>query len=253
VSEQQPPTAAPAAPAIAPPAKPPARRRRLHFLVQYQGRKLADALEEKLPSYAVEYLRPALAGDEEAAESIMYAAPNEYRGLCALALYLNEAPVPCLRAGLMAAWNHDYEYVLQAFAHPKRRILKAAFRAAEIPIPELPPVVTIWRGGSRVTPSVLRRGLSWTLNRDVACWFAVGYMRAGEGPVVIRAEVPREAIVAYDDGRDEREVVVFGVRRAVVCGTPADWRAASARRSAKTTAEMKAGLAQYATAGEAVS
>jgi hypothetical protein len=83
VSHQPLPEPAPAAPAIAPPAKPPAPRRRLHFLVRAHGQRLADALEEELPPYAVHYLRPALAGDVDAAEGIMCAAPNEYRGLCA--------------------------------------------------------------------------------------------------------------------------------------------------------------------------
>lgn len=65
-------------------------------------------------------------------------------------------------------------------------------------------VVTVYRG---VTPYNAKnvKALSWTLNRDVAEWFAHRY---GEQGTVYEAQIPKEHICAVFLGRNEAEVIV---------------------------------------------
>ena len=49
------------------------------------------------------------------------------------------------------------------------------------------------------------RGYSWTDSLDVACWFADRYDL--ESPAVRTAEVPRDEVLAYHAGRNEREFI----------------------------------------------
>ena len=49
------------------------------------------------------------------------------------------------------------------------------------------------------------KALSWTLDRDTAEWFA---HRFGEEGTVYEAQIPKEHILAYFNGRNESEVVV---------------------------------------------
>jgi hypothetical protein len=91
---------------------------------------------------------------------------------------------------------------------PERRVLSG-----------LPRAVTIFRGFAM--PSGLR-GLSWTLDRKKAEWFAADYRELGElrgGPLGDLREAPapaaaegmvnRHAIIAYLEGREEREIVAL--------------------------------------------
>jgi hypothetical protein len=66
---------------------------------------------------------------------------------------------------------------------------------------QLPDVVTIHRGHQRVN----RHGLSWTLDRDKAEWFAKRF-RARRWEVTTR-QVAREDIIAVVLGRGEQEVI----------------------------------------------
>ena len=73
----------------------------------------------------------------------------------------------------------------------------AAYRSLENP-------VTVYRG---VTPYNAKniKALSRTLDRDTAEWFA---HRFGEEGAVYKAQIPKEHILAYFNGRNESEVVV---------------------------------------------
>ncbi len=68
----------------------------------------------------------------------------------------------------------------------------------------LPARVTVYRG---VNPFNKASGLSWTLDRDVAHWFANRFSVIGPG-YVIRGTVLRHRILALFDRRKESEVVV---------------------------------------------
>jgi len=69
----------------------------------------------------------------------------------------------------------------------------------------LPDRITVYRGsGNNVTAARAARGMSWTLDRGKAEWFA---QRDGDG-FCIKAEVPKRNVFAYFDGRNEQEVVI---------------------------------------------
>lgn len=68
----------------------------------------------------------------------------------------------------------------------------------------LPEVVTAYRGFSHPGGQA---GISWTLEREQAEWFARRLEVLG-GAFVATVVVPRERIVAVFDGRDEAEAVI---------------------------------------------
>jgi len=64
--------------------------------------------------------------------------------------------------------------------------------------------VTVYRGVTPYNADNIK-ALSWTLNYDTAAWFA---HRFGESGTVYEAQIAREHILAYLDGRSEQEVIV---------------------------------------------
>ena len=66
----------------------------------------------------------------------------------------------------------------------------------------LPDVVTVYRG---VAKGRERYGLSWTANRDKAEWFQTRFK--GDN-YLLKADVPKQSILAYFNTRDEDELVV---------------------------------------------
>lgn len=43
----------------------------------------------------------------------------------------------------------------------------------------------VWRGACGVSVNRARTGYSWTLNRDMACWFAVRFASPARTPLVL--------------------------------------------------------------------
>lgn len=68
----------------------------------------------------------------------------------------------------------------------------------------LPETVTIWRGCHEVN----KRGLSWSLDRDIAEQFPFLWRYSREGqPLLVRAEVKRDNIAMIKLDRNESEIV----------------------------------------------
>jgi len=65
--------------------------------------------------------------------------------------------------------------------------------------------VTIYRGYQY---NASMRGMSWTVDRDRAIWFARRFARRA-APKLATVTVARSKILAYFDGRNESEVVVL--------------------------------------------
>ena len=66
--------------------------------------------------------------------------------------------------------------------------------------------ITIYRGtrnGSKKT-----RGMSWTTDIEIARWFSNRFSSNGKPGNVYQAEIDKENILAYFEGRNEQEVVV---------------------------------------------
>jgi hypothetical protein len=67
----------------------------------------------------------------------------------------------------------------------------------------LPETLTIFRGCQRRN----RNGLSWTLERDKAAWFAQRFSHGGK-PIVLEKQVNKADVFAYKDNRNEREIIL---------------------------------------------
>lgn len=67
----------------------------------------------------------------------------------------------------------------------------------------LPDYFPIYRGTSEGLPP----GLSWTINRERAEWFARRFIRAGKKPFLLSGFVAKGDVIAYLGGRNEEEIV----------------------------------------------
>jgi hypothetical protein len=110
-------------------------------------------------------------------------------------------------------------------AHIERHLRfcdKVRLLTAGDPLPEGDPL-TVYRGVAGDGTWRKVRGLSWTLDPDLACWFAC---RREDlvNPAVMVATIRRSSVWFYSNGRDEQEVVV---------------RPSRCRRFEITLAEMK--------------
>jgi hypothetical protein len=71
----------------------------------------------------------------------------------------------------------------------------------------LPETVTIYRGCGPHNQT----GFSWSLSRDVAADFPFMHRYEQAEPLLVTATIDKEHILAYKDGREEQEIVVFGL------------------------------------------
>jgi len=91
--------------------------------------------------------------------------------------------------------------IFTAQVNQKRKLMDGAERRT---LQSLPKVVSIYRGYNGARKGTL--GLSWTLSKDKAIWFA---NRFGEGdPFVAIATCKRDSIIAYFHARGEKEIVI---------------------------------------------
>lgn len=71
----------------------------------------------------------------------------------------------------------------------------------------LPTRLTIYRGGKQ--RNQIRAGMSWTLSKEKAAWFAKRYRTAGKKAEIATATVWKEDVIAYFNGRKEQEIVIY--------------------------------------------
>jgi hypothetical protein len=158
----------------------------------------------------------------EDAKALILLLPNCDRGQAAVGLYLHRDLIGAAAAygGIMVAWDHDHREIVEAFGSPAE-FLAALKNIAPSPFSQLPNRVDIWRGAVLSKNDALQRsnGLSWTRNRNVACWFAlhdyVPELQPSLVPVVLHANVDRSVILAQHKARAEQEVIL-DVNRLVV-------------------------------------
>ena len=180
-----------------------------------------EFMRQNLPPYALEHLDPALEGDSDAAASLCSAAPNCYRGLLAV-FFSSHGPINSFREILANAWELDHREVIAAIG--TKRGLEEMFRKASFEPPaEMPELVTLYRGTSALPFSAAKCGCSWTTDKKVAAFFAMRFAGSNGQPLVLRATVPKNAIVFYSNERSEREAVCFHVRGAKIDGNPEEW------------------------------
>jgi len=205
-------------------------------------------------------LDAALAGDAGAAFTFFAGAEDCGRYVAALAG--TDAAPDVLRAALELAWHRDAATVVDWL---RKAGLIAAFRRAAFPVKHLPAVVTAWRGG-RGELAEVRAGVSWTLDRDVACFYAHRLpdglvdrpirwtrkpLRIDAAPIVLRTVVPRRPMLAHLCGRGEDELILAYVSRVEPDPDPATWRAGFERELARRQAERERLFAQLKSRGGA--
>ena len=171
----------------------------------FAGHCLWSELQDDLPEYAQRHLDAARAGEVEEAIGLCSAAPNEYRGLIALAAYWSGVANPAYREIMRAVWNHDHNQLMGA-TQDDRRLIRRMLRAAEFDHP-FSGSVTAFRGTSSINLRTASKGLSWTLSRDVACWFAHRFDREDQQPLVLKARIDAADIIFWDNTRREQEIV----------------------------------------------
>lgn len=188
--------------------------------MKYQ-RSIAE-IEAYVSPWAREYVATAAAGNPDAAETLACVAQNAARGVLAVDFWRLRVERPAFRRLLHAVWEHDHRHLIRA-AESRRR-LRAMFSYADFQVPDhLPGLVTVWRGTSALPYSRARRGLAWSLRREVACWFAMRFAERNGSPLVLRGTVPRSTIALYTDERSESEAVLFDVAGVEIDGSPDDW------------------------------
>lgn len=69
---------------------------------------------------------------------------------------------------------------------------------------QFPKTVKVYRG----TKLEDYKALSWTLDKQKAVWFSERFLKNNEKGIVYEAEIDRDYILAYFNGRDEKEVVL---------------------------------------------
>jgi len=201
-------------------------------------------LEQYVEPWAVRHVAPALAGDVDAAASLAVAVSNAKRGIVAVMFWQAKVSVPAFATLLISVWDHDHQELIAA-AETRRR-LRAMFRYAKYQIPEeFSTTVRVWRGTNYLTVKQASKGISWTTDRDVACWFAMRFAGVHARPLVLSTFVPKDSILCYSNDRSESEAVIFDIGDVTVDGTPEDWQERRAARDAEQKAEYekwKAGI-----------
>jgi hypothetical protein len=183
---------------------------------------IMSAVNDYVDPHARQYVAATFGGDPRAAFYLIIAAPNDKRGELALWCWRAKIPVAAFREVLLSVWNHDHEYLISAAGG--RRTLRAMFNYANFPVAGLPPVLTAYRGTSAVSQRLAAKGLAWTLDRRVACWFAMRSRAKDMAPLVLKTTVAREQVALHTNERKEREVVLFDVVDAVTDGDPSIWQ-----------------------------
>jgi len=210
--------------------------------------RLLHWIWEGLPPYAVRYMEGTFNDhDPEAASSLVYAAPNDWRGHIALCAYWIGLPNPAYREIMDNVWNHDH-WQLKNVAPGGTRQIRRMMASAEFPIP-LKGDVTIYRGAAGVTPAKAVKGLSWTTSREVACWFAYNWVsRRYANKLVLTATVSASDIIYWSNDCDEREVVLRGPPSLSIDENPAEWNELADRLVERRTLEQKNMLHQRSVA-----
>lgn len=181
----------------------------------------------------------AISGDVTAAELLLFGLPRSLIGVAVMAGYYGGMPGPAYRALLREVWSLAHGSILEAANHDYA-LVRRLFRSGDFEVP-LKGRVDIYRGAYDVGVETAALGISWTTNRDVACFFA--YQYAQPRPIVVTATVDASEIVYFDDARSECEVILRRPVRAVIDPDCDSWKGAAARQGAQNWTNSMALLA----------
>ena len=102
----------------------------------------------------------------------------------------------------------DWRRVWRSKRPGRERVMDDDERAK---LESLPDMIDIYRG-SFLYPWVASQGLSWTLDRDRAIWFAYRLKPEHAIPWLLTGKVRKRSVLAYLDRRSENEIVVLPER-----------------------------------------
>ena len=166
--------------------------------------------------------------------------PNAARGEYAVEVVNSEVSPEIRREVLIAAWEHDYVHVWRAAGNQaafNRLWRRAGFSVSHLSFP-----LTVWRGGRNEDWIDVAIGLSWTLDRDTACWFAMRpAAHAYQKPFVVRRVIryPRQ-VLAHTNDRGENEIIVANpAGLSDADGTIDDWTMAANRVAERRQADHR--------------
>lgn len=190
---------------------------------KFYRESMAYELAQTVSPWASKHVVPAFNGDVEAAVSLSIGLSNSERGDMALAMWKAKIPREAFSTYLSSVWEHDHLYVIEA-AQTRRR-LAYMLRYAAFPRPaELPNVMRMWRGTSKLSIEEASQGYSWTTDRDVACWFAMRFAERNGSPLVLAADVAKTDIALFTDQRGEREALLLIPPAGIfIDGAKEDW------------------------------
>jgi hypothetical protein len=185
-------------------------------------------VEKFSDEWAREYVGPAFRGNPDAAGFLASSLSNAKRGHVAVAMWEAKVPRDAFREYLAAVWTHDHAELIVAAG--KRR-LAAMFRYAAFPMPEeINGTVRVWRGTSGITAKQARCGYSWTINRDVACWFAMRFAKQKGNPLVLSAQVTKEEIAFYENDYEQEVLILTAPKTCEIDGDEEDWIRCASRQ-----------------------
>ena len=183
-------------------------------VIEFQRAMLVHGIKKHMPAYVAEHIEATVQGDADAALSLNVAMSNHERGLVAVALWRAKIPLPAFREFLAATWEHDHRHLIHA-AQTRRR-LASMFRYAAFILPsDLPDMVPVWRGTSKLSQAQSARGYSWTTSKEVAYWFARRFASINGNPLVLAAQAPKSDVAFFTNSRQEHEVVLLAPPKGV--------------------------------------
>jgi hypothetical protein len=137
------------------------------------------------------------------ASTLMFQFESESRGYAAKCLYERRSVLnyEVVHRGLIDAWAYGHEGVISEFGDSG--FVEALRRVS--PASERKDPVRAWRGVASLDAAY---GISWTTDRDIACWFAMRYYEHHQNPFVFFCDLSPSDIVAEQNIRDEHELIV---------------------------------------------
>jgi hypothetical protein len=201
-------------------------------------RKIIDAAKaDEYRRQAKSYLRcdkhldAALAGDDEAVAELVqdnYLWTEPGLGAAALAAYWLGTPLSAYRELLQSGWRANWRIFRYGLGALYKHQVRSMFREAAFEHPFTAPM-RIYRGASRESVCEASGGLSWTTQRDVACWFA--YRNYDSNGFVITSEVDASQVLYYDEYGFEGEIVLESDIVGSLDSSPNDWKCGARRYS----------------------
>jgi hypothetical protein len=153
--------------------------------------KLVTWGRENVNPDARKHLQRAMHGDAAALRNLILNLSGSERAALTVKLFREKAPLGVYRPILRQTWLTWWISLIREAGGLLEVVELFEYASFEIP-KQIGPTVKVYRGGRGITAEQCALGLSWSLNRDVACYFAHGNGHDfSEGaPIVIEATVP---------------------------------------------------------------